>query len=109
MSQLVCQNCGAPVTREEPIPRDAECERCRTDLRSCRNCRHWNPRVNNECTETEAERVVDKQRRNFCEFFYFSRAARAGGPGPTRDRAAEARAALDALFKKKPTTDEGDE
>lgn len=109
MSRLVCQSCGAPVTREEPIARDAECEQCRTDLRCCRNCRHWNPRVNNECTETEAERVVDKQRRNFCEYFYFIREAYAGGAGAGRDRAAEARAKLDALFRKNPGGEAGEE
>ena len=107
MAQLVCQTCGAPVTYGEPIPREAECEKCGTDLRCCRNCRHWDARYNNECTETQADPVPDKTRRNFCEYFYFSRAAFAGGtgaasrPGASRDRAAEARAKLEALFRKK--------
>lgn len=105
MAQLVCQTCGAAVPYSEPIPRDGECEKCRTDLRCCRNCRHWDQRYNNECTETQADPVPDKKRRNFCEFFYFSRATFAGGTGTgsgtSRDRAAEARAKLEALFKKK--------
>lgn len=102
MPALVCQLCGAPVARDEPIPRDAVCASCSTDLRCCRNCRHWDPRVNNECRETEAERVVDKTRRNFCEFFYFSREPFTG-TAPAKDRAADARAKLEALFRKKPT------
>lgn len=107
MAQLVCQTCGTPVPLDEPIPRDSECAKCRTDLRCCRNCRHWDERYNNQCTEPQADPVQDKTRRNFCEFFYFSRAAFAGpggpatGPGASRDRAAEARAKLEALFKKK--------
>ena len=56
------------------------------------------------CRETEAEPVADKERRNFCEFFEGNPAPFAGGPGApaTRTRADEARARLDALFKKKP-------
>jgi len=116
---LQCQFCGAPVTVGEPIPRDAECESCRHDLRCCRNCRHWDPRYNNECTETMADPVEDKTRRNFCEYFYFNRAPFAPATGaksresearsklaglfkaaPPADKQADARARLDALFKK---------
>lgn len=102
MPELSCQSCGARVTYDEPVPRDSQCESCGTDLRCCRNCRHWDARYNNECTETQADPVQDKTRRNFCEFFYFTRAAFAGKPGGTLDRAAEARAKLDALFGGRP-------
>ena len=47
-----------------------------------------------------AERVVDKERSNFCE--YFAPRAHSGAAGaskPTPERAARER--LDALFKKK--------
>ena len=99
MPVLQCHVCGAPVTIDEPIPRDAECESCRRDLRCCRNCRHYDPRYHNECRETEAELVVDKQRRNFCEYFYYSAEPFAGARGT--DRAAAAKAKLEALFKKR--------
>jgi hypothetical protein len=102
MPALQCHFCGAPVTLGEPIPRDSECEQCRSDLRCCRNCRHWDPRYNNECTETMAEPVEDKTRRNFCEFFYFSRAPFAGVP-TSQKREAEARAKLAGLFKDAPS------
>ena len=96
-----CQACGAPVTREAPYPRDAECEKCGADLRACRNCRHHDPRASNECRETEAELVTDKNRRNFCEYFEFTERVFGGGAaGGGKDRAAEAMAKLEALFKK---------
>src|SRR6185295_4245452 len=102
------------------IPRDAECESCRHDLRCCTNCRHYDVRFNNGCRETSAEPVEDKQRRNFCEYFSFSREAvgtsRAtsarqdearqkldtlfGGSSPGAERQRDARAKLDALFRK---------
>ena len=103
MAAYQCQSCGAPVMVSEPIPRDSECESCRHDLRSCRNCRHYDTRYNNACRETEAEPVEDKERRNFCEYFGFNPAPFAGGArAASGQRAADARARLEALFKKKP-------
>jgi hypothetical protein len=104
MAQLQCHFCGVPVTIGEPIPRDGECESCRSDLRCCRNCRHWDPRYHNACTETMADPVEDKTRRNFCEYFYFSRAPFAPVAGG-KARESEARAKLDALFRKRPSVE----
>ena len=96
MPPLVCHFCGAPIAIGEPIPRDSECDACGHDLRCCRNCRHYDPRYNNSCRETMAEPVEDKQRRNFCEYFAFSRESFRFAVASTR--ATEARARLDALF-----------
>jgi hypothetical protein len=93
-----CQSCGASMRLEAPIPRDAECEHCGHDVRSCRNCRHYDPAYNNACRETEAEPVADKLRRNFCEFFVFNPAPFAAAPGP--DRSQTARQRLESLFDK---------
>jgi hypothetical protein len=122
MSSFVCHVCGAALEVSEPIPRDAECPSCRTDVRCCRNCRHYDERYNNACTETQADPIPEKTHRNFCEYFYFSRepfagtgtgAKRAdearskldalfGGRGASATSSSEARAKLDALFKKAP-------
>jgi hypothetical protein len=97
MAAFQCHVCGTPVRYDEPIPRDAECEGCRTDVRSCVNCRHYDVRMNNQCRETQADPVVDKKRRNFCEYFYFSREPFvAGGSGASKE--SEARAKLEAMF-----------
>ena len=100
MAERVCHSCGATGVPADPVPRDSACERCGTDFRCCRNCRHWDPRCHNECRETEAELVVEKTRRNFCEYFDYSTEPFAGASG--KDRAAEARAKLEAVFKKSP-------
>jgi hypothetical protein len=99
MPERACHACGAAGVPDDPVPREATCGRCGADLRCCRNCRHWDVRYNNECTETMADPVPDKARRNFCEYFYYSSAPFAGAP--TKNRAAEARAKLEAMFKKK--------
>src|SRR5437870_12827758 len=100
MAQLQCQLCGAPVTIAEPLPRDAECGSCKHDLRCCRNCRHYDPAYNNSCRETMADPVEDKTRRNFCDYFYSTRAAFTAGTGDTRTN--EARAKLESLFGGRP-------
>ena len=97
MAQLVCQHCGAPLTVSEPIGREMTCDSCGRDLRACMQCRHYDTSYNNSCTETMADPVVEKDRRNFCEYFYFSRAAFTA-PAAGRDRAADARAKLEGLF-----------
>ena len=104
MATLQCQFCGAAVTIGEPIGRDAQCESCGHDLRCCRNCRHYDPRYNNACTEPMADPVVEKERRNFCEYFYFSREAHRA-PALTAERAAEARQKLEQMFGSKPGAD----
>lgn len=97
MATLVCQSCGESVRCDEPIPRDAECPGCKRDLRCCRNCRHYDLSFNNGCTESMADPVVEKERRNFCEYFYFSRAAYRPAAS-SEARAADARTKLESLF-----------
>jgi hypothetical protein len=93
---LQCHHCGTEVALSEPIPRDAECSGCGKDLRACVQCRHYDTAYNNACRETMADPVVEKERRNFCEYFSFSREAFKPAAGPGRQ--AEARAKLEGLF-----------
>ncbi|MBF0627140.1 MAG: hypothetical protein HQL91_02865 [Magnetococcales bacterium] len=45
------------------------CSGCTKDTRVCLNCRFHDPGSYNECQERVAERIVDKERANFCDFF----------------------------------------
>jgi hypothetical protein len=94
--------CGAAVPPRERIGRHDTCLACNADLHSCRHCRFYDPAVYNACHEPQAERVLDKERANFCDYFTF-----AVGPRPTAEDAArgastagDARAKLGALFRK---------
>ncbi len=71
------------------------CPSCDADLHVCRNCRHHDPSAYNECRESSAERVGDRERANRCDYFAPSTGAGDGG-GSARE---DARSALDALFK----------
>ena len=96
-----CHQCGAVVRADEPLARDAECESCGGDLRCCINCRHYDTAYNNSCRETQADPVVEKHRRNFCEFFSFTREPFVKGGS---SRADEARKKLEGLFRGAPAS-----
>ena len=109
-----CQACGTELDYKpgDLVGRGDECPKCRVDLHACVHCVHYDPRAYNQCHEPQAERVDDRLKANFCEYFKIrsappgrgasgSNAPGAATAGPT-DRTAAARARLDSLFKKKP-------
>ena len=98
-----CWKCGSRVETKDRIGFHAHCERCDRALHACRNCSFYDPAYNNQCRETMAERVVDKERANFCEYFAPLAGDRASSPPAPATQAPPERAAraqLDALFKK---------
>lgn len=93
---MQCFSCGAPIELASGARvgfRD-ECDRCGSDLHACRNCAHHDPTAYNACRESSAERVSDPERANRCDYFQPGEGPRGDDPKP------DARAALDALFKK---------
>ncbi|HVA40004.1 MAG TPA: hypothetical protein VNF49_05030 [Candidatus Binataceae bacterium] len=99
-----CWKCGHRVETIERVGFHAHCPQCDRPLHVCRDCSLYDPAYNNQCRETTAERVVDKERSNFCEYFAPSAdtAAAPAHPAPARPSPErDARERLDALFKKK--------
>lgn len=92
-----CFACGKELTIDGRVGRADECPACHADLHCCRNCRFYDRSAYNECREPSAERVVEKEKANFCD--YFELAAGAVGVKET-DKVAEARRKLERLFKK---------
>ena len=92
-----CWRCGAAVRATAHIGRRETCPACESDLHCCRNCRFHDPTLHNACREPQAERQVDKDAGNFCEYFSL---APAGARRPNSPSAA-ARDALEALFRRK--------
>lgn len=87
-----CWRCAATIDARAGLGRRDACLSCGADLRCCRNCRFHDPAMHNECREPQAERQVDKERGNFCDWFSL------GGAPASADTAATARARLDAMF-----------
>jgi hypothetical protein len=114
-----CVACGNELTLPARVGRRDACPGCAAELRSCRQCAFYDPSSYNSCHEPQAERVLDKERANFCEYFQpattrrASVAAPGAGPGPAGDGTPDAqptpdaqdpkaaRARLDALFRKR--------
>ncbi len=90
-----CHHCRKSIGDIERVGRRDTCLSCGADLHCCLNCEFYEPTQHNQCRETEAERQVDKQVGNFCDYFSF----RTGGTAVTKKD--EARAKLDALFGRK--------
>lgn len=94
-TQPVCFHCGAALDLPPgKIGRTATCDACDSDVRVCLNCRFYDPNAYNECREPMAERVVDKDRANFCDYFSLGRGNQAGG-----SEKEDALKKLDDLFK----------
>ncbi len=70
------------------------CDRCSADLHICLNCAHYDPTVYNECRESSAERVLDHDRANRCEYFL------PGAEAALDDDRGSALSDLERLFKK---------
>lgn len=93
--KVICFNCNKEISFSANIGRRDECPHCRADVHVCKNCEHYDPKAYNECRETMADVVREKDRANFCDFF----TPRKGGVGVV-DKAAALKAAAEALFKK---------
>jgi hypothetical protein len=97
-----CFSCNhaTSVTSGERIGFRDECTGCGADLHACANCLHHDPSAYNECRESSAERVGERDRANRCEYFapgddQTTRSAGSAGraqSGPMAD--------LETLFKK---------
>lgn len=45
------------------------CSRCDADLHCCKNCEFYDPAKHNQCNESQAEWVRDKEAANYCDYF----------------------------------------
>ncbi len=93
-----CYACNASIALGpgERIGFRDSCDGCSTDLHVCRNCAHHDPSAYNECRESSAEWVADRDRGNRCE--YFTPGTQQGGG--LADERSSAKSQLDTLFKK---------
>ncbi|MBW1668394.1 MAG: hypothetical protein JRI79_08740 [Deltaproteobacteria bacterium] len=94
-----CAFCKAPIEINGTVGRRDTCPNCNRDLRCCKQCEFYDPSAYNECREVNAERIVDKERANFCDYFVFRGSKVPGGVASSRVR--DAKKALEALFQKK--------
>ena len=108
-----CAECGLDLSTAFDIQMESLCPKCGTDLHTCRNCKHFDSAARFQCSQTIKERIGKKAAANRCLLFTgrtivvkeLGQAANAPNASVTRAApstrpADEARAALEALFKK---------
>jgi hypothetical protein len=93
-----CFSCNAVVelAAGERVGFRETCSACDVDLHVCLNCTHYDSSAYNQCRESNAEWVSDRERANRCDYFVLGES----GDGAARREPQEGRAALDSLFKK---------
>lgn len=92
-----CHACKKELSIGRSVGRKDACPSCGADLRCCLNCTFFDPAASKQCREPVADRVKDKSKSNFCDFFTFSEQA---ASSRTQTASDEARKILDDLFKK---------
>ena len=95
-SAIHCYACNkaTDLAAEQKILRHEECPHCQTSLHCCKMCVFYDTTVYNECREPLAERLVEKEKPNFCSYFKLGSGK---NNGPSKD---DLISAADALFKK---------
>ena len=96
MEQGACHVCGTAIERDEKVGRQETCPKCNAYLHCCMNCRFYDETAYNECREPQAERVVDKEQANFCDYFELGTDNKAA----SSNKKVESKQALEDLFKK---------
>ncbi len=81
-----CFHCENRLKISEKPSRDETCPYCNSDLKVCLNCKFFDPSLHNQCSETMADPVTDKEKANFCEFFLFRETTPPDTAVPVEDR-----------------------
>jgi hypothetical protein len=96
----MCQYCGVPMERDRKPGFNEVCAECGRDLHVCLNCRFHRKGARWDCAETVDAAVLEKERRNHCDWYSVNPDLYIAGEGRRTDRekADSAKRGFDALF-----------
>jgi len=68
---MICYKCEKEIQLENnrSITRKEECTHCGVYLRCCLMCSFHDKSSYNECKEPMSERITEKEKPNFCDYF----------------------------------------
>lgn len=66
---MICWHCTKDIILEDSVQRADQCPHCKREMRVCKNCRFYARGVHNDCRETSAELIADKEHANLCDYF----------------------------------------
>ena len=93
---ITCFSCHKTVALEagQKILKNEECSFCYAAMHSCRMCRHYDHSAYNQCREPSAERIVEKEKANYCDYFVLG-----SGESQSGDPKTELMNKFNSLFK----------
>lgn len=98
MSSITCNKCQYKLEEVDRVGFRDTCDKCGEDLHVCLNCKFFDQSSYNECREPQAERVLDKDRANRCDYFEANQGSMTlNKTGSSKD---DYKKSLDDLFKK---------
>ncbi len=94
--EVKCYKCHSTLdlAPEQSVARSEECPSCMTSIRCCHMCKFYDVHAYNECKEPVAERIIDKEKANFCDHYILM------DPKNSPKKSEDLLAAANALFKK---------
>ena len=92
-----CWKCGTEYKLAGSPGRSETCLTCGSDLKVCRNCVSYDPRVAEQCRDRLADLVAEKHLANYCEYFDMVKREYTP-PQEENSREAKARETLKKLF-----------
>lgn len=95
---VICFKCQTKNDIVEKVHYRDECEKCGQDLHVCKQCQHYDPSSYNECKETSADRILEKEKANYCDFYLVKTET---GKASQNKSKSDLLAQAEALFKKK--------
>ncbi|MCY4524802.1 MAG: hypothetical protein OXB84_08690 [Halobacteriovoraceae bacterium] len=69
--QISCFHCkhDLKLASEDKISRREQCPHCSADLHCCSMCQFYDTTCYNDCREPMADRILEKEKANFCDYF----------------------------------------
>lgn len=92
---MICWKCKKEI-KVENVCRSTVCPLCDADLHCCKNCNFFSPDSHFECKETIDEKIVEKDKSNFCDYFRVKTAI--DGTASHDDKGKNAKDLFNSLF-----------
>jgi len=93
---VTCYNCEAKLELlpEQKVLRHEECDKCMVSLHVCKMCIFYDLTAYNECREPSAERILEKEKANFCSYYILKE-----DEGHNKNTKGDQLSAANSLFK----------
>ncbi|EQC46981.1 hypothetical protein M899_0168 [Bacteriovorax sp. BSW11_IV] len=93
-TKVLCFHCNKETgySAGAKVFRGDECPHCSSAIHCCKMCTFYDVSAYNECKEPSADRIVEKEKSNFCDYFVL----KGGNEGNDKE---DLLAKANALFK----------